>query len=91
MYSLLQKKLNLAHLISAEYIHDEAWSEDDLDVLSKKTAFEIVQSMVEEMWNGDECPICVRRFVTSDNNIEHAPDCRMVEWLQLQDQSQAER
>lgn len=88
MHSLLQIKLNLSHLIVAKYIHDEAWNEADLENLGKKTASDIVLNMVADMWINGICPVCLQKFESHLNNIDHSRDCKLAEWLRVQGQSQ---
>ncbi len=69
-------KLNLIYKIVSEYIHDNAWSDKDIERLSKLTSLEIVEEMKEDGALQCECPCCLMQGI----NV-HSPDCLLAELL----------
>lgn len=56
-------KLNLIYKIVSEYIHDNAWSDKDIERLGKLTALEIIEEMKENHAMLCECPCCLMQGI----------------------------
>ena len=73
-----KNRLNLIYKVVSEHIHDNAWSDKDIERLSKLTPLEIIGEMKDVMYRLSECPCCSMQGVGTD--IKHN-QCLFVELL----------